>query len=316
MNWWGLTKLHDLYTKQTTPVTAQFVKDDTIRYLLKTDELIIDGKNIVVNEYNKESFINYYKIHHLQNFNKYDYLLSKHHLKKPQSRYEESELKILVALDEEMEAGTIADLRQQIIDKEESINGVSRMFFFNDEKYLSDRKDVIIALKKVLNINFLANDKAQQWIYKLTHPHRKLVVLCENLDFLRRPTQPLKNNIELWYAGGRNTPKLEREKQLIDVPIYYICDWDHDGLEIYLQVKQILPTIQLLTPTASPIKLSDTPNHASYWEENDEQVFSSLPEFILSNYHKHIVKDLIQNNKWIREEDNDLIKMLKTNSAL
>jgi hypothetical protein len=169
---------------------------------------------------------------------------------------------------------------------------------------------VFEALKRILNIDKLANDKGQQWIYKLTAPKRKLIVLCENLDFLRRPTRPRKNNVELWYAGGANTPKLIYEVELIDVPIFYSCDWDRDGLNIFLRVKELLPMIKLLTPISESIRLLDTPNHHSYWEEFDEEKFKKIPDKILCEDHKNVVYKLIRDRAWLREEDSDLIEML------
>ncbi|MBD2755184.1 hypothetical protein [Spirosoma validum] len=324
MNWLTATKLHQLYTNKSTVSTDQFVSDATIQgFINTTGELCIDGRNVIVNNSREESFLEYYELKYLPKYQRYNALLDKHKLltdkngrKKVQVRYEEDELAVLLKLDEQMSDGSVAEIRKQIIEREESIRGVSRMFFFNDEKYLDEKKSLVEALKRVLDIDKLANDKGEQWIYKLTIPNRKLVVLCENLDFLRRPTRPRKYQIELWYAGGRNTPKLEYERTLLDVPIYYSCDWDHDGLEIYQDVKGRLPTIQLLTPISNAINLADSPNHHSYWEELDSTWIDNISEENLSNNHKNIINNLIAKEAWIREEDNDLIEMLISNDAI
>jgi hypothetical protein len=326
MNWLIATKLHQIYLYGSTNYTTQFVNDGTIRHLIcTTGELCINGKNVVIDEYEKLSFDAYYESEYLPKYLKYSTLLERYGLltdkngkKKVQARFEEEELKVLSELDEQMQSGYISEIRQQIIEREESIRGVSRMFFFNNEKYLDDRADVVEALKKILNIQQLANDKAEQWIYKLTHPQRKLIVLCENLDSLRRPTRPRKNYVELWYAGGWNTPKLDFELERIDVPIYYACDWDQDGIDIYRDVKNRLPMIKLLTPLASPIKLSDSPNHHSHWNNTMfERILEMEKIGLLDKKHRNLINQLIVEESWIREEDNgDIIDLLTSNNAI
>lgn len=323
MNWLTFNKLNEIYSAGKTKLSEQFIKDDTISQLIGTEELYLDGRSVVLDERQAVSFRKYYEKCYLNQFSEYSNLLQKYDLltdrngrRKTQVRFEEHELKVLLGLDEQMVDGSILDLRDQIIEKEESIRGVSRMFFFNNEKYLDNKEDVIEAFKRILKIDKLANDKGQQWIYKLTAPKRNLIVLCENLDFLRRPTRPRKNNIELWYAGGANTPKLIYEIDLIDVPIFYSCDWDHDGLNIFLRVKELLPMIKLLTPICESIKLSDTPNHHSYWEELDEEKIGEIPNETLCEDHKRIVFKLIGDRAWLREEDSDLIEMLIREGAI
>lgn len=326
MNWLTATKLHQIYSEGGTNYSSQFGDDSTIRrFLYTTRELCIDSKNVVIDTRRFSSFITHYEDEYLPKFIAYSNLLEKHGLlldkngkKKVQARFEEEELKILLELDGQMTTGAINEIRQQIIDREESIRGVSRMFFFNNEKYLDNKTDVVEAFKKILKIDQLANDKGEQWIYKLSHPQRKLVVLCENLDFLRRPTRPRKYQVELWYAGGWNTPKLDFERERIDVPIYYSCDWDQDGIEIYEEVKTRLPMINLLTPLAKPIRLVDSPNHYSYWKESTQSWIDKMEETgILDSAHKSIINQLVVEASWIREEDNgDVIDLLAGNSII
>ncbi|KFE97248.1 hypothetical protein [Chryseobacterium luteum] len=59
------------------------------------------------------------------------------------------------------------------------------------------------------------------------------------MDRLKVPVE-YKNNIELWYVGGNNTkPLLDISADKLNLPIYYFCDWDYNGLDIYCQVRNI-----------------------------------------------------------------------------
>lgn len=132
-----------------------------------------------------------------------------------------------------------------------------------NEKYLEKSDSLIRAVKQLLQIDELANDKDQQYKYVLQCPTPAKIVLCENLDLLKRPSKPRKHNIELWYAGGKNINKLNYIGP-INLPIFYSCDWDYDGLLIYQMVKDIIPQIRLLPPTGVPKSIKAT-DHNSHW---------------------------------------------------
>jgi hypothetical protein len=152
-----------------------------------------------------------------------------------------------MGIDELKKEGNLDELRQQIIASNETLRGVSLMFFKN-EKYLDNKDSLIKALKTVLEVELFANEKDQQYIYKLECHNPKLIVLCENLDFLKKPVKPREYGIELWYAGGKNVEKL-KYADTRGLPIFYSCDWDYDGLFIiYPLVKEKIPSINLLTP--------------------------------------------------------------------
>jgi len=65
------------------------------------------------------------------------------------------------------------------------------------------------------------------------------------------------HHIELWYAGGRNVDKLKYVGNR-EIPIYYLCDWDYDELDIYKSVKEKIPHIELLTPNGNPKGIVET----------------------------------------------------------
>lgn len=98
------------------------------------------------------------------------------------------------------------------------------------------------------------------------------------------------NDVELWFAGGRNTAKLKFVNEPI-IPFYYLCDWDNRGIEIYQDIKNnIFPHIEIIVPQ-EPIKFSDI---IRVWKT---QIDFSL----FSDEAKSLLGKLIP-EKWIIEE--------------
>jgi len=229
---------------------------------------------------------------------------------KAQLRFEERDIKVLMELQAGMESGELISIRDEIIAAEETVRGISEMFFRN-EKHLEKSKSLIDAVKGILVIPELANDKDQQYIYILKSHQPTRIVLCENLDFLKRPSRPRKHHIELWYAGGKNIDKLN---YMVDValPIFYSCDWDYDGLMIFQAVKQKIPDIRLLYPNSHGKSIVTT-EHKSLWRTPEQpELLSGLdPKLFLEN-EQSLIKRLIIANEWIIEESNDLITMVNS----
>ena len=173
----------------------------------------------------------------------------------------------------------------------------------------------MIFFKKVFDIE-LYKDSDQQYITKLTNREKEVIVLCENLDPLKRHILPLENKIELWWAGGNNTTKLQREDP--DKPIYYSCDWDYHGLRIYGDVKEYFPEIKLLSPKfrgseLKTVAINQSDKHFSKWKDiSNPNNLSELPISLFEGNEAQIeiLKGLIIKNQWIREEDMDLIAMV------
>ena len=202
--------------------------------------------------------------------------------------------------------GNLHELRNQIVASEETVRGVSRMFFKN-EKYLLKSAALTNAVKQLLNIEQLADDRDQQYRYVLDCDNPKLIVLCENINFLKRPTMPRKHNIELWYAGGKNVPKLD----YVDtrgLPIYYSGDWDYDGLKIFEAVKGRIPEIIMLFPDGTPKSIRKT-EHSSLWRCDDK--LSGLNQSLFNKEEQKLITLLRKNNEWIMEESNNLLKMVQ-----
>lgn len=279
--------------------------------LAKSGEInyLINSLRILDRTHNKffvlEGFTEIYEKDYLEEYHRYEAFLSDNKLLKPQLRFEESDIQILIGIKEDMDNGNLEPLREQIIKNEATIRIVSLMFFKN-EKYLIGKDALINAVKLLLDIDELADDKDLQYKYVLECVNPKCIVLCENIDFLKRPTLARANNIELWYAGGKNVNKLD----FVDtrgLTIYYSCDWDYDGLFIiYPLVKEKIPNIQLLTPNAIPKGIIET-EHNSKWENIKDRNI----DYLLTPKQISVLEELVINNQWVIEESNNLIDMLK-----
>lgn len=305
MNWIALKALHDIYNYGKTLKKATLLEDATFQFLINgTSELKQTTKEILASV----EFRAYYEQNHLANYHAYETFLTRNSLLRPQTRLEESDIRILIDIDERMRSGELLGIRDQIISAQESVRGVSRMFY-KHEKYLEGKPSLVEATKQLLGIDELANDRDQQYKYVLECHNPKCIVLCENLDFLKRPARPRAHNIELWYAGGRNVAKLEFSGTN-GLPIYYSCDWDYDGMDIFRLVKDLIPSIKLLFPTGQPKGIAAT-EHKSIWEfKNDPNRLSGLEKELFSQKEIALIQELIRTENWIIEESNDLIRMV------
>ena len=305
MNWIVLKALNKLHEDGIVKKNESLSKSEEFRFMVRSLNLIREtGKSFISNP----EFNAYYEAKYLKNYSNYVEFLHAKGLLKTQTRFEESDIQILMKIHQWKNEGNLEDLRQRILALDESIRGISEMFFKN-EKYL-DRKDALIdALKIILEVPEFANEKEQQYIYKLECHNAKAIVLCENLDFLMKPTKPRHFGIELWYAGGKNIDKLNYADHR-GLPIYYSCDWDFDGLfVIYPLVKQKLETIELLTPIGLPKSITET-EHASQWHNR------SHGKLELTEVHNNLIQSLIEGDQWIIEESNDFEKLMRFNGVI
>ncbi|MDF0720123.1 hypothetical protein P0M11_08935 [Kaistella sp. PBT33-4] len=301
MNWIELRALDNLYSNGEVKINDTLAKSGEISYLINSLRTLdrTHDKLFVL-----EGFAELYEKDYLEKYHCYETFLSDNGLLKPQLRFDESDIQILIGIKENMDNGNLEPLREQIIKNEATVRIVSLMFFKN-EKYLLGKEALINAVKLLLDIDELADDKDLQYKYVLECINPRCIVLCENIDFLKRPTLARANNIELWYAGGKNVNKLDFSDTR-GLPIYYSCDWDYDGLfVIYPLVINKIKTIQLLTPNGSPKGIKET-EHNSKWENIKDRNIEDL----LTAHQLDIMENLIKSNQWIIEESCDLIEMI------
>lgn len=303
MNWIELRALNNLYSNGEVKVNDTLANSGELNYLINSLRILdrTHDKLFIL-----EGFAEIYEKDYLEKYNRYEDFLSHNELLKPQLRFEESDIQILIEIKKDMDNGNLEPLREQIIKNEATVRIVSLMFFKN-EKYLIGKEALINAVKLLLGIEELADDKDLQYKYVLECNEPNCIVLCENIDFLKRPTLARANNIELWYVGGKNVSKLDYADTR-RLPIYYSCDWDFDGLFIiYSLVKEKIPNIQLLTPNGTPKGIVET-EHNSEWDNIKGRNINHL----LTANQLGILKKLIKLNQWIIEESNNLVNMLNT----
>lgn len=313
MNWQTFKALHELSLTGRTKYRKAFETDATIQYYIKgTKELILTKSELVMSDNRAHQGINFkntFDKQHNVKFNTCLQFLESFALNTPQCKHEVEDILILSEIKDLMDSGELDDIRTQIMESKETRRGVSLMFF-KHEKYLDHKDSLESALKLVLNVDSFADDRDAQYLYVLHCKAPEKIVLCENLHFLKMPTIPRQNNIELWYAGGKNIDKL-RHINLPAIPIYYSCDWDYDGLLIYQRVKEIIPKIILLIPNGSPRGIEET-QHKSLWKNGQNiTTLSGLPRSLFTSNESEILLNLITENNWIIEESNNLLEMLE-----
>ncbi|RNL51874.1 hypothetical protein [Pedobacter jejuensis] len=301
MNWVVLKALHTIYEHGEVKKNDTLCKDGTLSYLIKSLNVISEdprkffaapGYGPIYEKLFKKSYLGY-----LDFMSALDILT-------PHTRFTETDLKILMNIQALNKVGAYDELKKQIMEADESLKEISLMFFKN-EKYLLDKKSLTEALKKILGVSHFANEKDQQYIYKLECETPRAIVLCENLDMLTKPNKPRKHGIELWYAGGKNVSKLSFADTR-GLPIFYCCDWDYDGLFIiYPLVKRIIKDIKLLTPNGTPRDITSS-EHLSRWKDEDR----FLSELDFTDAQRFMVRSLVINDEWVIEESNNLIQML------
>lgn len=311
MNWIEAKSLQQLYLNGKVRKNKTIAESAEIRFLLNSLDKVFESHDML---YASDNYNTYYEATYLADFVEYDSFLKQLGLAKPQMRFELQDIAILMRMYKGRMDGTLEYLRDQVVSANESLKGVSLMFF-RHEKYLLSRPGLVDAVKKMLDVKDFANEKDKQYVYRLECHNPRVIVLCENLDFLTKPNKPRQYNIELWYAGGKNIRKLEYSNPR-GLPIYYSCDWDYDGLLIYSWVKEIIPSIKLLYPNGTPKSIEDT-DHGSLWHNSVSKEFlSGLPATIFTEGQRELINNLISANAWIIEESNDILTMLKKDNFL
>lgn len=199
MNWIELRALNNLYKNGEIKLNDTLIKSGEINYLINSLRTLdrTHDKLFVL-----EGFTELYEKDYLEKYNQYEVFLSDSGLLKPQLRFEEHDIKILMNIQTWKNEGTLEALRKQIVASDESLRGISLMFFKND-KYLDNKSSLVDALKRILEVEHFSNEKDQQYIYKLECLNPRVIVLCENLDFLTKPNKPRQHGIELCgYLGS------------------------------------------------------------------------------------------------------------------
>lgn len=187
--------------------------------------------------------------------------------------------------------------------------------FFDTSKHLKNKTSLRNAVFTILDITeFPLDKKESQWRIVVDYPNPKAIVLCENRSFLKQPWIAKNAEVKLWHVGGNNIKIIDDIDEIeLSKPIYYSCDWDLAGLQIYSRIKTKLKNrnkdIYLLYPNEPHKKISTYIDyHFSHWDLSIK--LSGLPIDIFLRKELILINDLIKNEMWIEEESFDLEQML------
>jgi hypothetical protein len=306
LTWRVLKAMNTLYIRKKIPAGNK--SDSQIKHLLSRKLIGYQHGNsnyfIVL-----DGYMNYYDRNFLHDFQQYeDFLLSIDPDADGRKTFTVRDIQTLMFIaDQRAEAKKMLTTRR-------TFSG--EVFKYGGSKYLENRPGLDKMVLKILEIeDFPSEDpKEFQWRFVVDCLRPELIVLCENLDFLKTPKITRQHNIELWYVGGNNTSNIHHiSPEKLNKPLYYSCDWDYDGLKIYCRIKDILKSkekdVILLYPSNLQNRLPvDSPHHNSKW--NHSLVFSGInPSYFTAN-EIDLVNQLIKKNQWIEEESNNLLEML------
>lgn len=279
--------MHDLYNEGTVKAKDFVISHSFIKHLYSFGFIEIEKKSIKC----LPSYKGYYESGLLLEFKKYHTFLKDNELLDPYWNFKEEDILTLMIIEANKENIVASGLTR---------NQISSFYFKNeDAKYLRNSVSLSKAILQILGLNtFPGDEKDNQYIICAPTKNPRLILLCENIDKLRLPDKFRAANIELWYAGGKNIPKLANIRESERLPFWYVCDWDHDGLLIYRAIKRdYLPEIRLVIPDKWPTAKKPIGDHNSIWSELRNYDLTSF-----NTIEREIIVDLIQSNSWIEEE--------------
>ena len=300
LNWRYLKGLYKLYTEDS--VTLKLMQNAYIKNVLCHRRRLLDfktgNKNIIVAKEGYETFFEKKLLPQYQYYKKFfdESGLEASGIK----QYDSYDLHTLMFI-----FNNRKELRQNLTTVHIFSSNVFRK---KDSKYLESRPGLMKDVLFLLEVNHFpaSSAKENQWRFVVDCPDPKYILLCENLDYLKAWWEFYANNIELWYAGGNNTPVIERISQRhLDLPLFYVGDWDYHGLDIYCRIQHIFKEkgkgVQLITPDPKTIncKPIKSGNHQSKWRPNE---FSGLNRSLFSSGQIVLIGKLIDNNQWIEEQ--------------
>jgi len=268
-----------LHTTSNSPL--KYEKTKVIIYLLDNKYLEKDGKKIVV----LKDFATKYAEFIFPVLKDINSFINKHKIEYIADYYTVFDFECLLKI--ESDKDKLGEYTfQQILTE-----------YFNSSKHTKKDSNLASAIKTVLGIKYFIEDDKDQQFLSVLYPKNftRFIVLCENKDRLRNPRHEY---IEFWYVGGNNINQIQFIP-ITTVPIFYLCDLDFDGLNIYNNIKKkYLKTLKLfITKNFEQlmIKQTEVKEHRSIWK-NDEILKS------LNDSEKLIAKVLIGEGKIIEEQ--------------
>lgn len=272
--------LENLYHKKVLP--KNYENENLIIYL-EQRKYIIDSERSKTKFIKTKNFDEFYFEEIFYAFQKYDSFIKHHQIEYLENHYSIGDLDNLILIDDEKPNNLTL---QEILAK-----------YFKSSKHTQTNSNLANAIKIILKIDEFAEDIKDQQFVSILYPKNetRFIIICENKNRLRAQRH---NFIEFWYAGGRNTLQLQfipQPKQ----PIFYLFDWDFEGLNIYIHIKQnYFPTLKAVIPSdfnSLMEKQEEVKHHHSKWE-ND-----SILQY-LNDREKLIATTLIKTDSIIEEQ--------------
>ena len=276
-----LRYLAKLSNERVLPI--EYKDENYMRHLIDRKAIQPIGKQFSVTKKFDENFLEEIK----NTFSKCSSFIKKYDLFYLENHYSIDEIEALAKI--EMD-------KLKIIEQDIAFQNILTLYF-GSSKHKTAQSNLSKAIKTILEIEFFPEEIKDQQFISILYPKRKtrFIILCENKNRLITQRHEF---IEYWYAGGKNTKQLEFIPQP-QHPIFYLCDWDFDGLNIYIDIKKkYLPTLTAFIPTnpeSIMIEQSKVKDHKSKW---------SSDKFLahLNKAERSIAETLIQNKSIIVEQ--------------
>lgn len=274
-----------------------YKNENYIRYLIDRKAIEPNGKQFSVTRKFEENYSEEINI----TFNQCSYFIAKYDLAYLENHYSIEEIESLIKIETD---------KQKIIEQEIALQNILTMYF-GSSKHKTAKSNLSKAIKTILEIEFFPEESKDQQFTSILYPKRKtrFIILCENKNRLIIPRHEF---IEFWYAGGKNTKQLQFIPKP-QHPIFYLFDWDFDGLNIYNDIKQKhLPTISAFIPThpdSLMVEQSKVKKHRSTWK-NDKFLIH------LTKTERSIAETLMSKKFIIEEQKILLIRENLLNNAI
>jgi 5S rRNA maturation endonuclease (ribonuclease M5) len=303
ITWKELKALNDIFTKGKS--SAKIQDHAYIKHIIETKDYFEhpEGNNKILLTTN--DFDLFFKKTFLKPFNATKEFLESEEI--------ETSAKKNFTLDDIKTLMLVAENRQELSSKLTNIEDFSSKIF-ESSKYLKGKTSVRNAVCKILGIDeFPLERKDHQWRLVIDNRNPKAIILCENKSFLRQPWIAKENQIKLWYVGGNNIKQIDDIDEIeLSRPIFYSCDWDLAGLQIYSRIKKKLKErkteIKVLYPNHPHKEIpTKTLGHKSYWNTKN---LSGLIKDDFNQIEVELINKLIKKDKWIEEESTDLEMMI------
>lgn len=201
-------------------------------------------------------------------FQKYNSFIKRHQIENLENHYTVQDFEALIQIEND-KAGILSN---------ESSFQIILTKYFGSSKHRKSNSILSEAIKKILDLEFFPEESKDQQYLCVLYPKNetRFIILCENKN--RLITQRHKF-IEYWYAGGKNTKHLQFLPKP-KFPVFYLFDWDYDGLNIYTTIKRkYFLKLTSFLPTnikSLMVKQEEVKEHHSKWK--DKNCFQYLTE--------------------------------------